>query len=75
MATWLVRSAGVEPASSRWKREVMPLDHDRVCMPPTGIEPALPRLKVGCFSQLSYEGVLFIRLATLVTLHLFTSDL
>jgi hypothetical protein len=39
----LERVKGIEPSSSAWKAEVLPLNYTRDVVPVAGIEPALQR--------------------------------
>ena len=54
------RATGIEPASSAWKAEVLPLNYARCVAPEAGLEPAAIRLEGGCSIQLSYPGTSFV---------------
>lgn len=50
----LERVTGVEPASSAWKAEVLPLNHTRVVVGATGFEPATLCSQSRCATKLRY---------------------
>ncbi len=45
---------GIEPTTSAWKAEVLPLNYTRVVVGKTGFEPATPWSQTKCSAKLSY---------------------
>jgi hypothetical protein len=53
----LERVKGIEPSSSAWKAEVLPLNYTRILnslVGKTGFEPATPWSQTKCSTKLSY---------------------
>ncbi len=45
---------GIEPTTSAWKAEVLPLNYTRKMVGKTGFEPATPWSQTKCSAKLSY---------------------
>ncbi len=50
---------GIEPTTSAWKAEVLPLNYTRKMVGKTGFEPATPWSQTKCSAKLSYFPLYF----------------